>query len=139
MKQSLNLRSSFRNRNKGFSLLEILVAFSILAVSLGIVLKIFSSGLNTASVAEEYTMATQIAETLMAKTGVEEPLEELELSGIEAEKYDWRVSVTAMPDMDTEEQSTVELMSVQVVVKWDEDDINGRTVELNTVKTRQKP
>ena len=79
------------NKNKGFSLLEILVAFTIMAVSLGIVLKIFSSGVNTAIISEDYIIATQIAESLMAKTGIEEPLSIGEKSGTEGDKYQWRV------------------------------------------------
>lgn len=59
---------------RGFSLLEILIAFSILAVSLGILLKIFSTGVTTARVADDYTNAVQIANNLIAKTGVETPL-----------------------------------------------------------------
>ena len=127
------------NRHKGFSLLEILVAFSIMAISLGILLKIFSSGVNTAVIAEEYTIATQIAESLMAKTGVEEPLAVGETSGTEAEKYHWRVSVENIlnPAGDDEEE-VVELMAVQVTVQWGDDDRNARNVELNTVKTGQQ-
>ena len=78
------------NKQRGFSLLEILIAFSILALSLGILLKIFSAGVNTAGVAEEYTAAVQIAESLMAQTGVETPLQPNEATGLENEKYHWR-------------------------------------------------
>ncbi|MFW5444083.1 MAG: prepilin-type N-terminal cleavage/methylation domain-containing protein [Methylococcaceae bacterium] len=125
------------NSNKGFSLLEILVAFSIMAVSLGIVLKIFSSGVNTAIIAEEYTMATQIAESLMAKTGIEEPLEEGEHRGTEADKYDWKVNVSMLPKPEIDEESPVKLLTVQVIVKWGDGNENQRTIELNTVKTMQ--
>ncbi|MGZ8224716.1 MAG: type IV pilus modification PilV family protein, partial [Methylobacter sp.] len=51
------------NKQAGFSLLEILIAFTILAFSLSILLNIFSTGANTAVVAEEYTAAVQIAES----------------------------------------------------------------------------
>jgi general secretion pathway protein I len=54
-----------RNKHQGFSLLEILVAFSILTVSLGIVLKIFSTGITTAQVTGDYTTAVQIAKKLL--------------------------------------------------------------------------
>ena len=125
------------NRNKGFSLLEILVAFSILAISLGILLKIFSSGINTAMVAEEYTVATQIAESLMAKTGIEEPLVVGENSGTEVEKYYWRVTVENIsnPANDEESDDAAELLAVQVIVEWGDDDRSRRVIELNTVKT----
>jgi len=120
--------------SKGFSLLEILVAFSILAISLGILLKIFSSGVNTAVIAEEYTVATQIAESLMAKTGVEGQLAVGETFGAADEKYHWRVKVENISNSDAEED-LVQLMAVQVIVQWGVDSQNNRTVELNTVKT----
>jgi len=123
--------------NQGFSLLEILVAFTIMAVSLGIVLKIFSSGVNTAVISEDYIIATQIAESLMAKTGVEEPLEEGETTGLEDDKYQWSIKIENMDNSGLAD-STVELMDITVKVEWDFEQQNGRMIELNTVRTRQK-
>ena len=125
---------SVMNRNKGFSLLEILVAFSILAISLGILLKIFSSGVNTAMIAEEYTVATQIAESLMAKTGIEEPLVVGENSGTEVEKYHWRVTVESSPNP-ADDGEVAGFLAVQVIVEWGDDDKKRRAIELATVKT----
>ena len=118
-------------------MLEILVAFSILAISLGILLKIFSSGVNAAMIAEEYTVATQIAESLMVKTGIEEPLVVGENSGTEVEKYHWRVTVENSPNPadDEENDVAVELLAVRVVVEWGDDDRSRRVIELNTIKT----
>ena len=120
------------NKIKGFSLLEILVAFSILSVSLGILLKIFSSGVNTAMVAEEYTAATQIAESLMAETSVIESLDIGETSGNEVEKYYWQVNIEKMENPVIEDN--VGFMSVKVVVEWDSSDKNKRYIELNSIK-----
>jgi len=123
-------------------LLEILIAFSILALSLGILLKIFSSGVNTAAVAEEYTAAVQIAESLMAKTGVEMPLREGETTGSEGDKYYWRIDVSPFmfnPDNNVDEKIAVELFKVRVAVSWGDEDTNNRQFELNTLKLANKP
>jgi general secretion pathway protein I len=88
------LKASKITKQQGFSLLEILIAFSILALSLGILLKIFSGGVNTAVVAEDYTIAVQIAESLIAKTGSEIPLKDHQSSGDENKKYHWSLSIS---------------------------------------------
>jgi len=125
-------------KNKGFSLLEILVAFTIMAISLSILLNIFSSGVNTAVIAEDYIVATQIAESLMAKTGVEEPLVIGQSTGTEDDKYQWQVLVENSLNPDLDDDSEIELLAVQVIVSWGDDLANARTVELNTVKTGYK-
>lgn len=123
--------------HQGFSLLEILVAFTIMAVSLSIVLKIFSSGVNTAVVSENYIIATQIAESLMAKTGEEEPLVSGKITGLEDGKYQWLINVEATENLVPSEEG-VELMNVQVQVWWDNDQQNARKVELNSIKVKHK-
>jgi general secretion pathway protein I len=130
------------NKQQGFSLLEILIAFSILALSLGILLKIFSAGVNTALVAEDYTAAVQIAESLMAKTGVETPLQVYQASGLENEKYHWLVEVSPYefnPEQVDLTAITAEIFKVKVIVSWGDDNANDRQVELTTLKLFKKP
>ena len=129
------------NKQQGFSLLEILIAFSILALSLGILLKIFSAGVNTAVVAEDYTAAVQIAESLMAKTGVETPLQANQASGMENEKYHWLVEVSPFefnPENVDPTALTAVLFKVKVTVSWGDDNVNDRQIELTTLKLINK-
>lgn len=118
------------------------MAFSILALSLGILLKIFSGGVNTAGVAEEYTGAVQIAESLMARTGVETPLQAGDETGLENEKYHWQVSVSPFQftaeNLDAATLPAV-LFKVKVTVDWGDDNVgDDRQVELVTLKLANK-
>lgn len=129
---------------RGFSLLEIVIAFSILALALGILLNIFSKGVHTAVVADDYTAAVEIAESLLAAAGVEQPLQPGETSGREDDKFDWAVTVTpfqwtagqAAPARDFAEEGTaasqqsIRLYKVRVIIGWDAD----RQLELVTLK-----
>jgi general secretion pathway protein I len=130
------------NRQKGFSLLEILMAFSILALSLGILLKIFAGGVNTAVIAEEYTAAVQIAESLMAGTA-ETPLQNGETSGVENDKYHWLLEVRPFefnPENVDPLSLQATLFKVKVTVSWDNDNAesDGRQLQLTTLKLVNK-
>jgi len=133
----------FKKKQRGFSLLEMIIAFSILAVSLGILLRIFSSGITTAQVADDYTNAVQIANNLLAKTGVEKPLKLGEELGEENDFYHWRVRVSqktfVSPELDLR-GLPVELFNVNVLVWWGDDaKTDDRVLELNTVKLAPPP
>jgi len=135
-------------RHKGFSLLEILVAFVIMAVALTIVLRIFGSGVNNAVISEDYTIAVQIAESLLASAGVETPLEIGDISGNEAGKYFWTISTSLREQNSATSQQTqnspqnpapnaqvTSLYSIIVRVAWDDEGSSQRVVELSCLKT----
>lgn len=130
-------------KQRGFSLLEMIIAFSILAVSLGILMKIFSSGITTAQVADDYTNAVQIANNLIAKTGVEKPLKISEEIGVENNFYHWRVRVNPKtfisPELDLR-GLPVDVFNVNVLIWWgDEAKTDDRVLELNTLKLAPPP
>lgn len=131
------MKASKIKRHQGFSLLEILIAFSILALSLGILLNIFSGGVKTAMVSEDYTVAVQIAESLMAKTGSEITLKDHQSSGVEDEKYHWSLTVSPYflsTDMVDPKNAVAELYKVNATVTWGDDDNDDRQVQASTLK-----
>jgi prepilin-type N-terminal cleavage/methylation domain-containing protein len=52
-----------RKTSRGFSLLEVLVAFTILTMLLGALFQVFSNGLRAARAGDSYTRATVIAQS----------------------------------------------------------------------------
>lgn len=121
---------------QGFSLLEILIAFSILALSLGILLNIFSGGLRRAIISEEYQQAVVIAESKLAAVGIETELEESAGQGEEQHKFFWKVYVTPfnIEAAGLDAESTMVLpYQVMVTVEWAAGDDN-RQVTLTTLK-----
>ena len=57
------LQAPFRSSNSGsgFTLIEILVAFAILALTLTALLQVFTSGLRNVDAADRHLMATMLA------------------------------------------------------------------------------
>lgn len=120
-------------RQQGFSLLEILVAFSVMALSLGVLLKIFSYGVQTAALAETYTTSVQIAESLVARTGIESQIQPGQTSGIIDDDYYWLVSVAPFSwegDEGGEQDYALYKVQVRVFRQGEE----NRAIELNTLK-----
>lgn len=122
---------------RGFSLLEILVAFSIMAISIGMLLGIFSAGLRNASVSEEYTAAVQIAEAMIARPGTEVPLQQGQSAGVIDDKYRWELAVAPFV-LTTETVDTrtlpAQLFMVTAVVSWEEGGGGERRFELSELK-----
>jgi general secretion pathway protein I len=106
---------------RGFSLLEVLVAFTILAMLLGALFQVFSAGLRAARSGDRYTRATVIAQSQLAAIGVEHALLEGITSGTTDDDYHWRVTVRAYDDDQLSETDlTLQPLAVDVEVFWEE-------------------
>jgi len=55
------------NRSKAFTLIEVLVAVSILGAGVALVMGLFAGGLNLASTSREYVGASLLAQELMVE------------------------------------------------------------------------
>ena len=126
----------------GFSLLEVLVAFTLFAVALGVLMQIFSRGVNGASTADHYAKATMYAESRLAAIGLEETIKEGISSGKINDDYAWQVTIKPYQDpspkdqmsIDFEKQYFVQLYEIETRVTFATDDRKERVVSLSTLQ-----
>lgn len=107
-----------RSSSRGFTLLEVIVAFSIAAISLGALLAIFSTGLRNSRVTREYSVAVALAESKLAEIGTVEPLQQTPLEGQFDDKYSWRTEIAEYTEIEGCMPSTVQPYRVSVEVSW---------------------
>jgi general secretion pathway protein I len=126
----------------GFSLLEILVAFIVLALAMTILMQIFSTSLVGASITDKYARATMLAESKLAAVGVEEVLKEGGSSGTVDDIYNWAIEIKPYSEPSTdpnpannpasyEQLLYVKLFEVVLSVSFPGDDKKVRTVTLS--------
>lgn len=125
----------FDRRQSGYSLIEVLVAFMILALALTVLLRIFSGGLRNVSVSSDYATATLIAESRLAAAGIDVPLAPGETSGTEGERFQWTVSVQDYEPWPGYRSAVkgLDAYRVTVTVVWPHRD-RTRSVGLSTVR-----
>lgn len=109
------------------------MAFSILAVSLGILFQIYSKGAQSARLAYDYANALTIAQSRLANIGIEaQPDIGVYESG--NEKFHWIIRVRATEDdPDLEKDHKLIKRDIEVEVSW-ESKGKIRSVKLNTLK-----
>jgi len=116
------------NRSSGFSLIEMLVAMVILALTLGVLYQASAGAARNVRLDERYTYAVQIAQSLLADHA-RLPPGGLQLSGTTGDDYRWEL--TGIPlDVDPALPEAT-LYRLDVVVRWEGD--GDREVALTTV------
>ena len=132
------MKVSTGRRSGGFTLIEVLVAFIVLAISLGALFQIFSTGMRASRSAEEYTRATLLAESRLAAIGITGALEEGETAGEYEDGYNWRVAIRRYRLEGQEEEGLpppIEAYEVVVTVAWDQGS-GERSVSLTTLRLK---
>ncbi|SDU36116.1 prepilin-type N-terminal cleavage/methylation domain-containing protein [Halopseudomonas salegens] len=115
-------RQRSSRRERGFTLLEVLVAFVVATLLLTVLLRAFSSGLTGLARVDRLSMAALVAQSRLAEVGVTEPLQPGTYQGSEDTDYEFSWEVDIRP-LDWEyagllsDQSRV-LYRVEVRVTW---------------------
>ena len=127
----------YKRHQRGFSLIEILVAFMILAMSLTVVYRIFSSGLRNVALAEDYAEAVLVAEAQLSAIGISEPLQRGVTVGVWDERFRWRRIVDEYVPWEQPRELTTELLAYRVTVSVDwEHAGRNRQVTLSSVRLK---
>ena len=111
------LRRSRRRFERGFSLLEVLVAFVILSLVATALFRLFSGALVNASAADDYTHAVLVAESVLAEAAAAQPLIEATNNGTaEDGRISWATRVTPYepPSLSPDFQRVGELLPRQL-------------------------
>lgn len=123
-------------RQSGFSLLEVLVAFAILSMSLGILYQAFSNSLRNVGASGDYSRAIIIAEARLAEAMADVPLNEGSDQGEVDGRYQWKVMVQRYEYEGEEIVSRFTPYQVEVVVSW-QDGKHTREYQLSTLRLSQ--
>lgn len=114
-----------RGRQRGFTLLEVILAFALLALALTVLLGSLSSASRSVGYADRAGRAALHARSLLDQAGVGEPLLPGERQGeLEQGRYRWRLQVVPWVDPSAPPDQPVgpgapQLMEVLLTVSWD--------------------
>lgn len=131
---------------RGFSLIEVLVAFVILALVATALFNLFSASMNNVSAAEEWSRALAVAESRLDAAAAAQPLKEgSERGNSQDGRVQWESTVApyAAADVDPElerasEALSMRLFRVSVQVTYTGGDGKPRTLSLATVRMGPK-
>lgn len=114
----------FRRRSAGFTLIEVLVSFVILAAALGVIMNILSIAMHTSRSAGNDQNALMLAESKLAELVATPELSVGRSDGEFEEPYRWEASIEPweFPDQDPGTVYPFTPYRVQVSVIWGDHD-----------------
>ena len=109
----------------GFTLIEVLLAFVVFALSFTVVLEILSGSMRNTVRAKEYTEVALIAQSVMDQVGLDIPLEAGTSSSGESGDYQWQLEINPFVgtadnarSVELAELTGIELLEVEFTITW---------------------
>lgn len=138
----INPRGTVRARQRGYTLLEVVVAFSVLAVALTLLLGSLSGGTRQVRWSADAGRAALLAQSLLDQTGVGEVLQPGRSDGeLEEGRYRWSLEVEPYvdplrPPSPVVESHAPRLLRLQLTIAWGDGGARER-VQLSTLRLVQ--
>lgn len=134
---------AIRSASSGFTLLEVMLAFVIFAISFATVLEIMGASMRSVSRASDDTEVALLAQSVMDLVGTEILVEEGQYDGTSMERYDWRLDIfpydasgeqdLATPEL--AELSGIELYWIDLEITW-QSGRRDRDMRFSTIKSK---
>jgi len=108
-----------RSKQIGFTLLETLVALSVLAVSLGVTYQVFSSALRGSTLADDYAQASMFADSHLAEIGKSVNTLSRVTEGSYNVRYRWKLVIVPLDQTNSRSVvETVKRYQITLNVYW---------------------
>ena len=126
-------------RERGFTLVEVVVAFLLLSLVLASGFELFTTGMRRAIDLEERSQALAIAQSQLASAGVEQQLKEGSAAGQSDDgKFRWVTTIARSQEGEAEANQPIQtayaLYRVEVVVTWRSADERDQSFSLATLE-----
>lgn len=123
--------------DSGFTLMEVLVALAVLAMSLSILLGIFSQALDRVRENQIKASANNLAKTILLRTETADPAEVKDMAGVSDSGLRWRIQVREYGSEQDRANWPQRAVQVSAIVRW-EDHGRDRSVALSTMRLLPK-
>jgi general secretion pathway protein I len=91
-----------RSRMRGFSLIEMIAAFLVFAIAIGVLMSVLASSIRNTRQSSDYTMAALWAQSKLDGVGVGEPVEAGHSSGRFDDNYGWDLDIKQVDPSEVE-------------------------------------
>ena len=121
---------------RGFTLLEILVALTLIGVAIVVVMQLFSANLRSLALSDSYVNASVRAEAIMRNVLEDEKFPDSASAGSTEDGYRYETVIEKGYEDRTKDLG-VDLFKVKITVRWT-DGTRERSLDLNTLKMTEK-
>ena len=129
-------RETLLNGEKGFTLLEVLVALAILGIAVTVIIQLFSANLRTLSASEDYVSASLQGAAKMRALLDDKDLDEKAWTEISPEGY--RLDIAVKEGLtDRTEILPVKLLDIALTIQWTKGN-RVRSMTFQTLKLVKK-
>ncbi|MBF0537046.1 MAG: type II secretion system protein [Nitrospirae bacterium] len=123
-------------KREGFTLIEIMVAITIVAIGITAIVQLFSGSLRLVSSSEGYTRAVVLAQSKVRSVVADSNLREGEYTERADNAYMYQVAIQQL-DKDRTAPLQCDLYAIKVTITW-ESASNEKSYTLNTLYAKKK-